>query len=156
HVGEAGHRAADADAADVGTAADAGHPAALGHVAFDDRAPAADFDQALDGAVLLGELALLVEAGAVAAFVHGEIEEPARAQVLVERDHGRVAGDLIQKVRQRLGQVVRLDRTAGYAHDRQPRLRLPGPAEIVGHAHGAGRVALHRVDAAVGGAGAGG
>src|SRR6185312_7780706 len=53
HVGEAGHGAADADAADVGAAADAGHPAALGHVAFDDRAPAADLHQALDGSVLL-------------------------------------------------------------------------------------------------------
>ena len=30
------------------------------------------------------------------------------------------------------------------------------PAEVVGQAHAAGRVALHRVNAAVGGAGAGG
>src|SRR5580692_9718849 len=44
-VGEARHRAADADAADVGATADAAHPAALGHVAFDDRAPAAEFHQ---------------------------------------------------------------------------------------------------------------
>src|SRR3954453_21672664 len=40
-VGEARHRAADADAADVGTPADAVDPAALGHVALYDRAPAA-------------------------------------------------------------------------------------------------------------------
>ena len=38
----------------------------------------------------------------------------------------------------------------------QARLRSPVPAEIIGQAHGAGRIALHGVDAAVGGAGAGG
>ena len=46
------------------------------------------------------------------------------------------------------------DRAAGHAHDRQPGLGPPVPAEVVGHAHRAGRVAGHRVDAAVGGAGA--
>src|SRR5262245_36071275 len=40
-VGEAGHRAADADAADVRTAADPVHPAALGDVAAHHRSPAA-------------------------------------------------------------------------------------------------------------------
>src|SRR6202030_4686944 len=44
-VREARHRAADADAADVGAAADAGHPAALGDVAVDHRTPAAELDQ---------------------------------------------------------------------------------------------------------------
>ena len=44
----------------------------------------------------------------------------------------------------------------GHAHDRDPGLRLPPPAEVVGHAHGAGRVAGHGVDAAVAGARAGG
>src|SRR6516164_11753105 len=38
-VGEPRHRARDADAADVGAAADAVDPAALGHVALDDRSP---------------------------------------------------------------------------------------------------------------------
>ena len=38
----------------------------------------------------------------------------------------------------------------GHAHDRDARLRLPAPAEVVGHAHRAGRVAGHGVDAAVG------
>ena len=46
-VREARHRAADADAADVRAAAHAVDPAALGHVALDDRAPAAELDQAL-------------------------------------------------------------------------------------------------------------
>src|SRR3954470_23041683 len=46
-VGEAGHRAPDADAAHVRAAPDAGHPAPLGHVAVDHRPPAPDLDQAL-------------------------------------------------------------------------------------------------------------
>src|SRR3954469_20104134 len=44
-VGEARHGAADADAADVRAAAHAVDPAALGHVALDHRAPAAQLDQ---------------------------------------------------------------------------------------------------------------
>src|SRR5262249_35720089 len=46
-LGEAGHGAANANAADAGAAADAGHPAALAHIDLDDRAPAALFDDAL-------------------------------------------------------------------------------------------------------------
>src|SRR5689334_15887332 len=41
-VREAGHGAGDADASDVGAAADPVDPAALGHVALDHRAPAAE------------------------------------------------------------------------------------------------------------------
>src|ERR1700733_7667237 len=44
-IGEAGHGAADADAADVGATADARHPATLGDVAIDDGAPATDLHQ---------------------------------------------------------------------------------------------------------------
>src|SRR3954470_15820654 len=44
-VREAGHGAADADAADVGAAADAVHPAALADVALHDRPPAAAPDE---------------------------------------------------------------------------------------------------------------
>src|SRR4051812_47554305 len=40
-IGEAGHGAADADAADVGTAAEAVHPAALADVTLHHRSPAA-------------------------------------------------------------------------------------------------------------------
>src|SRR3954454_5785238 len=101
-VGEAGHRAADADAADVGAATDAGHPPALGHVAVDDGAPAADLDLALWRVVVLGEVALLVVAGAVAALVHGLAEQPLRAQGLVERDRGREPGGLVEQPGQRL------------------------------------------------------
>src|SRR5436190_16345550 len=56
-VREARHRAADADAPDVGAAAHAVDPPPLGHVALDDRAPAAELDQALGLAVLGGEVA---------------------------------------------------------------------------------------------------
>src|SRR4051795_5679709 len=73
-VGEAGHRAADADAADVRAPADARHPSALGHVAVDDRAPAPDLHLALRRVVVVGEVALLVVAGAVAALVDGLAE----------------------------------------------------------------------------------
>src|SRR3954465_7898729 len=45
-VGEAGHRAADADAADVRAPADAVDPAALGHVALDDWTPTAKLQNA--------------------------------------------------------------------------------------------------------------
>ena len=49
-----------------------------------------------------------------------------------------------------------MDRAAGHADDRQAGLGPPVPAQVVGHAHGAGRVARHGVDAAVGRAGADG
>src|SRR5215218_10754092 len=81
-VREAGHRAADADAADVRAAADPGHPAALGHVAVHDRPPAADLHLALGRVVVVGEVALLVVAGAVAALVDGLAEDPLGPQRL--------------------------------------------------------------------------
>ena len=107
-------------------------------------------------AVLGGEVALLVVAGPVAALVHGLAEQPGGPQRVVQRDHRRLAGGHVEQVGHGLGQVVRLDRAAGHADDRDAGLGLPVPAEVVGHAHGAGRVAGHGVDAAVGGAGAGG
>src|SRR5213596_2873569 len=69
-VREAGHRAGDADAAHVGAAAHAVDPAALGHVALDHGAPAAELDQALGRTVLGGEVAFLVVARPVTALVH--------------------------------------------------------------------------------------
>src|SRR3954451_13785747 len=77
-VGEARHRAADADPAHVGTAADAGHPAALRHIAVHDRPPAADLHLALGRVVVLGEVPLLVVAGPVAALVDRLAEDPLR------------------------------------------------------------------------------
>src|SRR5580698_416683 len=44
-VGEPRHRAADADATDVGTAADAGHPSPFRHVAIHHGTPAAQLHQ---------------------------------------------------------------------------------------------------------------
>ena len=154
-VGEAGHGAADADAADVGAAADAGHPAALGDVAVDHRPPAADLHQALGRAVLVGEVALLVVAAAVAALVDRLAEQPGRPQLLVQRDHRGQARRLVEQVEQRLHEVVRLHGTARHVDDRHAGLRPPVPAQVIGQAHAAGGVARHGVDAAVGGAGAG-
>ena len=70
-VGEAGHRAADADAAHVGTAADSGHPSSLGNVAVHHRTPASEFHDAFGRAIDFCEIALLVVAGAVATVMHG-------------------------------------------------------------------------------------
>src|SRR5580700_2617016 len=86
-VGEARHGAGDADAADVRAAAHAVDPAPLGHVALDHRAPAAELDQALRRVVLGGEAAFLVVPGPVTALVDGGLEQPARPQRLVKRDH---------------------------------------------------------------------
>src|SRR5215470_7539566 len=97
-VREAGHRAGDADAAHVRAAADAVDPAPLGYVALDHRAPAAQLDQALGRAVLGGELALLVVAGPVAPLVHRGREQPGRPERPVQRDHRRLAGDLVEQV----------------------------------------------------------
>src|SRR5690242_18956455 len=75
-VREAGHRAGDADTADVRAAAHPVDPAALGHVALDHRAPAAELDQGARRAVLGRELAFLVVAGPVAAVVYGDLVQP--------------------------------------------------------------------------------
>ena len=85
--------------------------------------------------------------------MNGLAEEPRRPQLLVERNHRRQTGDLVEQVEQRLHEVVGLHRAAGHVDDRQAGLRFPIPAEVVGQAHAAGGVAFHGVDAAVGGAG---
>src|SRR3954465_11079488 len=76
-VREAGHRGGHADAAHVGAAPDGALPAADRDVALDDGALAAELDQAaVVGAVLGREIALLGEAGPVAALTHRAPEEP--------------------------------------------------------------------------------
>src|SRR5690242_14975903 len=66
-VGEPGHRAGHAYAADVRAAAHAVDPAAHRHVALDHRSLASELDQAaVIGAVFGGELTLFAEARAVA------------------------------------------------------------------------------------------
>src|SRR5262249_21950385 len=61
-IREAGHRASDADTADIRAAPDAVDPAPLGDVALDDRAPTAQFHNAFRRTVLGGEVALFVVA----------------------------------------------------------------------------------------------
>jgi hypothetical protein len=102
--------------------------------------------------VLQGEIGLLVVPAAVAAFVHGLGEEPARAQAVVEGDHRRAPDRLPEQVDERLHEVVGLHRTPGHAHDRDARPGPPAPAQVVRQAHRPRRVALHGVDAPVGGA----
>src|SRR5262249_58878226 len=101
-----------------GATADAGQPAAFGPVAVDHRPPAADLDQALRRAVLMGEIALFVIARSVTAFMHRLAEEPRRTQSFVERDHRRQAGRLIKQVERGLHKVVRLHRTSRYVDNR--------------------------------------
>src|SRR5882757_7351551 len=62
-VGEARHRASDADAADVRAASDTVDPASLRHVALDDWTPAAKLHNAFRRPILGREIALLVVAG---------------------------------------------------------------------------------------------
>src|SRR5215208_803671 len=73
-VGEAGHRAGDADSPDVRAAADPVHPATLRHVAVDDWPPATELHEALGRVVVVREVGLLVVPSAVAAFVDGLAE----------------------------------------------------------------------------------
>src|ERR1700761_5254712 len=76
-VGEPGHRAGHADAADIGAAADAVDPAAHRHVALDHRSLAPQLDQApVIGAVFGGEVTLLGKPGTVAALAHRATEQP--------------------------------------------------------------------------------
>src|SRR3954462_4266904 len=101
-VGEARHRARHADPADVGTAAHVALPAAQRHVALDHRALAAELDQAaVVGAVLGGEVALLVERRAVAALVRGAPEERDGPARVVELGHGAHAGQREDEVHER-------------------------------------------------------
>ncbi len=150
------HGAADTDSADIGTAANTVHPAALAHIALHHRSPAAQLHDALPRAVFLGEFRLLVVAAAVASFVHRLPEKPRGTERLVQRNHGRAPGRLIQQVQQRLGHIVGLRGTTRNAHDGNTGAGFPVPAQIVRQPHGAGRIALHGVNAAVRGAGSGG
>src|SRR6476661_9383712 len=97
-VGESRHGAADANAPDIGASADSGHPAALGHIAIHYRSPASQLHNAFRRSVNLGEIALLVVAGAIAAFVYSPAKQPRGTQLVVERNHGRQSCYLIKKV----------------------------------------------------------
>ncbi len=122
----------------------------FGHVALDDRSPAPELHEALGGSVLDREVALLVVARSIASLVDRRAEEPGGTQRLVERDHGVVAGHLVEQVEDRLGEVVGVHRATGHVHDRKSGLRSPVPAEVVGDPHRPGGIAGHGMDAAVG------
>src|SRR5262245_37489552 len=83
-IRESRHCAADANSPNVRAAADAADPAALRHVAFDYRSPAADLDQAFWRAVFSREIALLVISCSVTTFMHRLTEEPSWAQLLIQ------------------------------------------------------------------------
>src|SRR5208283_5860980 len=58
-VREARHRAADANAADIGATTDAADPTAFWHVALYDRAPASDLHEAFARAIFGREVGML-------------------------------------------------------------------------------------------------
>ena len=121
-VGEARHRAADADAAGVGAAADAVHPAALRDVADRRWALAAELDEAARiAAVRRRELPLLGEAGAAAALARRARVQTGRPQTVVELWRRREATGKQDELEQDRGHVVGLCRTPWDADDRHPK-----------------------------------
>src|SRR5947209_5051642 len=155
-VGEAGHGAADADAAHLHAAAVAVDDAPLGDVALDHRAPAAQLDQALLVAVLPGEDALFVVAGPGAVAVHRLAEQPGRAAQLVELGQGGQAVEEQADGRRGLDVVLADGAAPGHVHHRHAEGAAVVLAQVVHDAHGVGDVALGPGDAAPGGAGADG
>src|SRR5262245_55374552 len=121
-VREAGHRAADADASDIRTTADASHPPALCHVAVDNRTPTAELHDALWRSVVIGEIALFVVTRAVAPFVYSLAKQPRGSQVVIKGNQRSQCRRLIEKIKQRLHEVVGLNGTSGYVYDWNPRL----------------------------------
>src|SRR5271163_3468835 len=92
------HGAADADAANVRTTANTGHPTTLGYVAVHHGSPAAQLHDALRRTIDFREVALLVIAGAVAAVVYGLAKQPGRPELIVERNHRRQPRYLIEEI----------------------------------------------------------
>src|SRR5580700_814001 len=152
-VREAGHCAPDANAAHVGTAADTGHPSAFGYVAINNRPPAAELDDALGRAIARCEVTLLVISGTVATVMNGPAEKPRGPQLFVKGNHGRQPRNLVKKVEHSFHEVVRLHRAPRNIDNGKAGLRFPVPAKIISESHASGWVALHSMDAAIGGAG---
>ena len=150
-VGEARHRAGHADAADVRAAAHVALPAAQRDVALHHRALAAELDQAaVVVAVLRREVARLVERRAVAALVRGAPEQRRPAG---PRRRARAPAPCPASANTRCTSVsVMLSGCAGQPGMftiGMPALDFQFQPEVVAHAHRAGRVVLHRRDAAV-------
>src|SRR5579864_6612251 len=116
-VRESWHGAPDANAADVGTAADTGHPSAFGYIAVDHWSPTSQLHDALGRAVHFGEVALLVVAGTIAALVDGSSEEPGGTQLVVQRNHRRQTGHLVEQVKHGFHEIVWLYRASGNIDD---------------------------------------
>jgi hypothetical protein len=68
-VGKPGHRAADTNPANIGTAADPVYPSAFSDIALNDGSPASQFHYALGKSMFVGEIALLIIAAAVTALM---------------------------------------------------------------------------------------
>ena len=75
---------------------------------------------------------------------------------IIQRDHGSHARRLVEEIEDGLHEIIWLHRAPRYANNGDAGGGFPVPAEIVKQAHRARRVALHGVNAAVSGAGAGG
>jgi hypothetical protein len=70
-VWKTGHRATDTDPANIGAPTYTGHPATFADITLDNRSPTAQFDDALNIAVLGGEFGLLVVAATITPFMDG-------------------------------------------------------------------------------------
>src|SRR5206468_26336 len=131
-VPETRHRAAAADAPDVRPPGEAVDPAALRHIADDDRSPTPDLDDAARRSVFGREVSLLVVSASIASFMYCLREQKRRTQRLVELNHRRLARRLLQQVQERLRAVVRLHWASGDTDDRNAGARPPAPAQIIG------------------------
>ena len=102
-----------------------------------------------------GEVAVLVEGGAVAALVRRAPEEPLRPQLRRRARSSAPCRRAAARGRAASRWCCRAARgSPGCRRSGGPPSSFQLPAEVVRQAHGAGRVVLHRRDAAVGGAGA--
>src|SRR3984957_19518869 len=137
-VGESRHGATNTDAAHVRAAADAGHPSPLRNVTVNDRTPTSKLHDAFGRAVDLREITLLVIAGAVATFVDGPAKQPRWTQLIVQRNHGRQARNLVEEIEYGLHKVVRLHWTSRHIHDRQSAFDRQSQARESGHSQTAG------------------
>jgi len=70
-VRKTGHGATDTDAANIGAPTYTSYPTTLANITLDNRSPTAQFDDALNIAVLGGEFGLLVVAAPVTPFMDG-------------------------------------------------------------------------------------
>jgi hypothetical protein len=70
-VWKTGHRATDADAANIGAPPYTGHPTTLADITLYNRSPTSQFDDALNIPVLFGEFGLLVVAAPITPFMDG-------------------------------------------------------------------------------------